>query len=111
MWPCPRTDPSRAEMPSRPNSSPPYAGRMTWNCVLDNWPELSARWQANWPDCPPVAHELKRFYASRWVRFHSLPESKRYADTPAEAERGAFAYSASRDRQAAVCGTGLCRCG
>ncbi|MEV4079358.1 hypothetical protein ACGFJC_40060 [Nonomuraea fuscirosea] len=57
---------------------------MTWRCVLDERPELSERWQANWPDCPPVGHELKRFYGSRWVRFHSLPESKRYADTPAE---------------------------
>lgn len=52
--------------------------------MLDEWPELCDRWQLNWPDCPPVGHELKRFYASRWVRFHSLPESKRYADTPAE---------------------------
>ncbi|MFC7384137.1 DUF3885 domain-containing protein [Sphaerisporangium rhizosphaerae] len=54
--------------------------------MLDERPELSERWQANWLDCPPVGHELKRFHGSRWVRFHSLPESKRYADTPAEYE-------------------------
>ncbi|MFI6903948.1 hypothetical protein ACIBKY_21980 [Nonomuraea sp. NPDC050394] len=57
---------------------------MTWRCVLDECPELSERWQANWPDCPPDGSELRWLYASRWVRFHSLPESKRYADTPAE---------------------------
>ncbi|MFE0156557.1 hypothetical protein ACFWY5_56185 [Nonomuraea sp. NPDC059007] len=51
----------------------------TWRHV-----ELTARWQARWPDCPPIGHELKRYYTSRWVRFHSLPGSKRYADTPAE---------------------------
>ncbi|MFI9556283.1 DUF3885 domain-containing protein [Nonomuraea endophytica] len=50
--------------------------------MADNRPDLTARWQANWPDCPPIGYELKQYYTSRWVRFHSLPGSKR--DTAAE---------------------------
>lgn len=34
--------------------------------------------------CRPVAHELKNCLHDRWVRFHSLPGSKRYADDEAE---------------------------
>lgn len=44
------------------------------------WPALSALWWRQWPECPPLAYELKNIYAHRWVRFHSLPGSKRYAD-------------------------------
>jgi hypothetical protein len=45
---------------------------------------LLDRWAASWPACPPIAHELRHAYPQRWVRFHSLPESKRYAGTEAE---------------------------
>ena len=45
---------------------------------------LSALWQRQWPACPPLADDLKRAYHDRWVRFHSLPGSKRYPDTDAE---------------------------
>ncbi|MFD9737583.1 hypothetical protein [Umezawaea sp. NPDC059074] len=38
---------------------------------------------ARWPDCPLIGHEL-RCERDRWVRFHSLPESKRYPDTEDE---------------------------
>lgn len=48
------------------------------------WPELSALWRRQWPECPPLAHELKNVYADRWVRFHSLPGSQRYADDESE---------------------------
>jgi hypothetical protein len=41
-------------------------------------------WEQRWPGCQPVAHELKSTFPQRWVRFHSLPGSKRYADTPDE---------------------------
>ncbi len=37
-------------------------------------------WQQHFPTCPPVSHLFKRALADRWFRFHSLPESKRYAD-------------------------------
>ena len=41
-------------------------------------------WHLHYPDCPPVAHLLRDTYPSRWVRFHSLPASIRYADTDEE---------------------------
>ncbi|WP_200926706.1 DUF3885 domain-containing protein [Sphaerimonospora mesophila] len=47
-------------------------------------PDLSALWRERWPLCPPLAYELKNAYHDRWVRFHSLPDSKRYADDEAE---------------------------
>lgn len=46
--------------------------------------ELSRLWAERRPECPPLADELKSAYPDRWVRFHSLPESKRYADTEDE---------------------------
>jgi hypothetical protein len=45
---------------------------------------LSALWRRRWPKGPPVAHELRTAYADRWVRFHSLPGAKRYAETEEE---------------------------
>jgi hypothetical protein len=45
--------------------------------------ELLRRWEEHWPDCPPIGYEL-RCERDRWVRFHSLPESKRYPDTEDE---------------------------
>lgn len=45
---------------------------------------LTWLWQSRWPDCPPVADWLRGVYPHRWVRFHSLPGSKRYADDEAE---------------------------
>ncbi|MFJ9779385.1 hypothetical protein ACIRSS_07365 [Amycolatopsis sp. NPDC101161] len=41
--------------------------------------DLSPLWQRQWPECRPFADELKLAYRDRWVRFHSLPESQRYA--------------------------------
>ncbi|MFG2415001.1 DUF3885 domain-containing protein [Streptomyces goshikiensis] len=41
-------------------------------------------WDSSWPGCPPVANLVRRRYAERWVRFHSLPGAKRYATSPAE---------------------------
>ena len=53
--------------------------------------EISARaahltelWERSWPDHDPLGYVLRVQYADRWVRFHSLPESKRYAESPAE---------------------------
>ncbi|MET9520040.1 hypothetical protein [Streptomyces sp. NPDC002994] len=46
---------------------------------------LAARWgRERWPPGPPIAHEFRGRYADRWVRFHSLPGSKRYPETEAE---------------------------
>ncbi|MET7715153.1 hypothetical protein [Streptomyces sp. NPDC005407] len=48
-------------------------------------PELLARlWQERRPSGPPVAHTFRSTYADRWVRFHSLPGSKRYPESEDE---------------------------
>ncbi len=38
-------------------------------------------WNKEYPESFPINHELKWTYADRWFRIHSLPQSKRYADT------------------------------
>ncbi|RLK61106.1 hypothetical protein CLV68_1621 [Actinokineospora cianjurensis] len=43
-------------------------------------------WERQWPGCPPVADEVKHRFPQRWVRFHSLPGSKRYPGSRAEFE-------------------------
>jgi hypothetical protein len=35
-------------------------------------------WHIQFPGCEPVAHRLRTVFPNRWVRFHSLPGSKRY---------------------------------
>jgi hypothetical protein len=40
---------------------------------------LSRRWMTLWPNCRPIGHELRDCAPAGWVRFHSLPASKRYA--------------------------------
>lgn len=46
---------------------------------------LSALWEERWSRTPPLAFLLRDSYPDQWVRFHSLPESKRYAETESEA--------------------------
>ena len=41
-------------------------------------------WQEHFPDCPPVTYLFRWELADRWFRFHSLPESKRYAENETE---------------------------
>jgi hypothetical protein len=43
-------------------------------------------WQERFPDCDPVAHWMRKAFRNRWVRFHSLPESKRYPEDESEYE-------------------------
>lgn len=45
---------------------------------------MTALWQQRWPSCPPVGYKLRDPYRSVWVRFHSLPESKRNAEDEGE---------------------------
>lgn len=45
---------------------------------------LTELWQRHWPDCPPVGYKLRDPYRDVWVRFHSLPESKRYPEDEGE---------------------------
>lgn len=41
-------------------------------------------WSREFPGWDPVAHRLRSAFPSRWVRFHALPESKRYPDDEEE---------------------------
>ena len=45
---------------------------------------LSEIWQERMGKRTPLAHEFVTEHRERWVRFHSLPESKRYASDQAE---------------------------
>jgi len=39
---------------------------------------MLGEWHVRFPDTEPIAHMLKTAFPSLWVRFHSLPGSKRY---------------------------------
>ena len=41
--------------------------------------QFDVAWNRSWSGCPPAAHLLRRRFAGQWVRFHTLPGSKRYA--------------------------------
>lgn len=41
-------------------------------------------WNKEYPESFPINHELKWVYPDRWFRIHSLPESKRYAESAGE---------------------------
>jgi hypothetical protein len=45
---------------------------------------LSSHWDTIFPGSPPVGYLFRDLYPERWVRFHSLPESKRHAENQAE---------------------------
>jgi hypothetical protein len=44
---------------------------------------LSRLWDEQWPGCSKVPYEL-RTVRDRWIRFHTLPDSKRYPESEAE---------------------------
>ena len=46
--------------------------------------EFNKYWDSNYPESNPIGHELKDVYPNRWLRIHSLPESKRYAESEDE---------------------------
>ena len=46
--------------------------------------QLNEVWQQHFGSCAPVAHLLRDRFGDRWVRFHSLEESKRYPETEDE---------------------------
>lgn len=51
---------------------------------MSTLPEIRAYWCNTYPTCAPVGYWLRNAYRDRWVRFHSLPESKRYPETESE---------------------------
>ncbi|MFD5269999.1 hypothetical protein [Streptomyces sp. NPDC058335] len=46
--------------------------------------DLARLWRERHPSVPPVAHTFRTVFADRWVRFHSLPESKRHPESEDE---------------------------
>lgn len=44
----------------------------------------SSTWSARWPGIEPISYDLRRSAKQTWVRFHSLPGSKRYASNEQE---------------------------
>ena len=53
---------------------------------------FTSRWRANWADELPIG-SLLRGHRDRWVRFHSLPGSKRYPETDDETGEMLFRYN------------------
>lgn len=45
---------------------------------------MLADWDRCFPDCEPIGHHLRVTFPERWVRFHSLPGSKRYPEDETE---------------------------
>ena len=45
---------------------------------------LSSLWSERWGRTSPIGWTLRTCLPERWIRFHSLPESKRYAQDEAE---------------------------
>jgi hypothetical protein len=46
--------------------------------------QFQAYWAKYYPEIPPINHLFKHKLKERWLRIHSMPEAKRYAETPAE---------------------------
>lgn len=46
--------------------------------------DLVKFWEREFNNFTPEAHNLKHKFKDRWVRFHSLPESKRYPENELE---------------------------
>ena len=45
---------------------------------------MDSYWSSTYSDCEPISYRLRDQYRNRWIRFHTLPNSKRYADNEAE---------------------------
>lgn len=46
--------------------------------------EFIEHWNERYPEALAINHELKWIYPDRWFRIHSLPKSKRYAESAEE---------------------------
>src|SRR5687767_11747123 len=46
--------------------------------------EFETFWSSTYSETIPISHYLRHDYADRWFRIHSLPESKRYAESEEE---------------------------
>lgn len=55
-------------------------------------------WRNAFGDTAPIGYQLKDIFTERWLRVHSLPESKRYANSKEE-------YAIMMNRQNEIIGT------
>jgi len=53
---------------------------------MDVADDFSLYWQSEFPAFPPMSHLLKWELPNRWLRIHSLPNSKRFPETEQENE-------------------------
>ena len=77
-----------------PDLSAPRPIRFTYRPSVDEAPWLTDRWTARWSGSEPIAHELPRLFADRWVRFHAPPGVKRYPQNDAELDEVLFQHNA-----------------
>jgi hypothetical protein len=47
---------------------------------------LSIYWHEKFGELPPLGYRLRQEFPARWFRIHSLPQAKRYAQSPLEYE-------------------------
>lgn len=62
------------------------AGDFAVGEVSDRAVAMTNLWDSRWPGAEPVGHALKWTQNDRWERFWSLPDGKRYADSPEESD-------------------------
>ncbi|HZM66586.1 MAG TPA: hypothetical protein VFC16_09840 [Nakamurella sp.] len=55
-------------------------GAFTVGEVSDRAQHLTQMWDLRWGDSQPIGYRFRIDHPERWVRFHSLPDSKRFAD-------------------------------
>ena len=55
--------------------------------------DLNEFWKLSLRGCDPEAHNLKYLFQNRWVRFHALPESKRYPEFESEYQEILFRHN------------------
>jgi len=56
--------------------------------------ELTRSWNELLPDFAPMPHQMKFEFADRWLRIHTLPEAKRYAETEQELDTILYRHDA-----------------
>jgi len=69
---------------SCPSGSPAFSPsdlRTRSDRVAHMRPDPLAWWQSQFGEIAPRGHLLRRAFGVNWVRFHSLPDSKRYAES------------------------------
>lgn len=49
-----------------------------------NKEQFKKYWNDTYPESLPIGHRLRSVYHDRWLRIHSLPNSKRYAENEAD---------------------------